>query len=86
MWHLDAPPIDAAQRIDSDLALTHTRYCLKYQAPDTWRVQKSDGLSILKASIELLGPNWEEHYLPSEGLSLFVLSTSDWERAVFRCH
>jgi hypothetical protein len=60
------------------------RYCLKYQAPDNWRVQKSDGLAILKASIELLGPNGEEHYLPSEGLSLFVLSTSDWERAVFR--
>jgi len=60
------------------------RYCLKYQAPDDWRVQKQDGLSILKASIELLGPHGEEHYLPSEGLTLFVLSTSDWERAVFR--
>jgi len=60
------------------------RYCLKYQAPDNWKVQKQDGLSILKASIELLGPNGEEHFLPSEGLSLFVLSTQDWERAVFR--
>jgi len=41
-------------------------------------------MSILKSSVELLGPNGEEHYLPSEGLTLFVLSTSDWERAVFR--
>ena len=68
----------------NQLRLSLARYCLKYQAPDDWRVQKQDGLSILKASIELLGPHGEEHYLPSEGLTLFVLSTSDWERAVFR--
>lgn len=60
------------------------RYCLKYQAPDSWRVQKDEGLSILKSSIELLGPHGEEHFLPSQGLTVFVLSTADWERAVFR--
>lgn len=60
------------------------RYCLKYQAPDNWRVDQNGDMAILKASVELLGPNGEEHYLPSEGLTLFVLSTSDWERAVFR--
>jgi len=59
------------------------RYCLKYQAPKHWRIQTDIG-TILKASIELLGPNGEEHYLPSQGVTLFVLSTSDWERAVFR--
>jgi len=58
------------------------RFCLKYQAPDAWTVKED--MSILKASVELLGPNGEEHFLPSEGLTLFVLSTSDWERAVTR--